>query len=371
MLSPAAPTLQAADQLARQVLTTRLNVRPGENVTIETYPTALPWAIGFVRQARQMGARPLLHYEDEGAYWDAVKGGTLELLGTPGSHEWAALEKTDVYVYFWGPEDFGRLDSLDESTREKLTAFNSKWYRVAHRVGLRGVRMGIARVTEANARLWGVPIDAWKREVLGASMLDPREFVPDSRKLRRVLERGHSARIRHPNGTDLTLALVGREAIAALGWVTNASKRNPFGSMATVPDGSVYVAVDESSAEGTLVSNRMSGLFGEPVRGGRWTFREGRLVGQSYEHGARAVRTAYDHGGNGRDRPAMLEVGLDPTIKIAPNLEENERGAVSVGVGRSVGFGGRTRSDFIAHLTVGGAELSIDGRTIVRGGRIV
>jgi len=141
--------------------------------------------------------------------------------------------------------------------------------------------------------------------------------------------------------------------------------------MASVPDGSIYVAVDESTADGTLVSNRMSGLFGEPVRGGRWTFRDGRLVGQSYAAGARSVREAYAKGGKGRDRPSMLEVGLDPSIKISPNLEENERGAVSVGVGSNVGFGGTTRTDFIAHLTVAGAELSIDGRTIARGGRIV
>lgn len=365
------PTPREADRLARQVLTTRLHLKADENVTIEVYPTALLWALGFVREARRLGARPLLHYEDERSYWTAVEEGRAELIGTAGRHEWAALSKTDVYVYFWGPEDQNRLNHLPDAVGEKLVGFNDRWYTEAHRAGLRGVRMGIARVTAANARRWGVPLAAWRKEMMIASTLDPKKFVPSSQKLRKALERGHSARISHPNGTDLSLGLLRRKAWVPLGWVTPASMRRPFGMMASVPDGSVYVAVDEATAEGTLVSNRMSGLFGEPVRGGQWTFRRGRLVGQRYSEGGASVRGDYAKGGKGRDRPSMLEVGLDPSIRISPNMEENERGAVSVGVGSNAGFGGQTRCNFVAHLTVAGAELSIDGRTVVRDGRIV
>ena len=360
-----------ADRLARRVLTTRLRLKPNENVTIEAYPSALPWAAGFVRESRRLGARPLVHYEDEASYWAAVEEGRAELIGHPGSHEWAELAETDVYIYFWGPEDQGRFSSLPDDTVEKLVAFNAQWYKTAAKAGVRGARMGIARVTETNARHWGVPLDAWRKELLTASMLDPKQFVKDAGRLEAALERGKEVRVRHPNGTDLTLALANRPARAALGWVTPASQRLPFGSMATVPDGSVYVSVDESTADGTIVANRMSGLFGEPVRGGRWEFRDGRLVQQNYDDGAASVRGPYASGGRGKDRPAMLEVGLDPSIHIAPNLEENERGAVSIGVGGNAGFGGKTRCDFVAHLTVAGAQLVIDGRTIVRGGRVV
>ncbi|MGD1099439.1 MAG: aminopeptidase [Thermoplasmata archaeon] len=365
------PSPQEADRLARQVLTVRLHLKPGENVTIETYPSALPWALGFVREVRRLGARPLLHYEDERSYWTAVEEGRYDSIGQPGSHEWAALAKTDVYIYFWGPEDGARLEELPSATFEKLVAFNSKWYELASRSGVRGARMGIARVTPANARHWGVSFDAWRKEVVAASKLDPKQLVADSRKVQKALEGGHTARMRHPNGTDLNLALAGRKARVDLGWVTAASQRARFGMMTSVPDGCVYVAIDESTADGTFVSNRMSSQFGEPVRGGKWTFRRGRLVGQSYGEGAASVREAYARGGKGRDRPALLEVGLNPAVHMAPGLDESERGAVTAFVGSNIGYGGRTRSNFFGHLTVAGAELSIDGRTIVRDGRIL
>ncbi len=365
------PSPQEADRLARQVLTVRLHLKPGENVTIETYPMALPWALGFVREARRLGARPLLHYEDERSYWTAVKEGRYDAIGQPGSHEWAALAKTDVYIYFWGPEDGARLESLPDATFERLVGFNSKWYQVAERAGVRGARMGIARATAPNARRWGVSLDAWRKEVVSATLLDPKGFEADARKVQRAFERGHAVRLRHPNGTDLTLALAGRKARVDLGWVTTASHKVRYGSMASVPDGCVYVAIDETTAEGTLVSNRMTSLFGEPVREGRWKFRGGRLVGQSYGSGAASIREAYAKGGKGRDRPGILEVGLNPSIRIAPGLEEAERGAITAFVGTNAGYGGRTQSNFIAHLTVAGAELSIDGRTLVRDGQVV
>ena len=365
------PSPRVADQLAHRVLTARVHLKPGENVTIETYPSSLAWALGFVREARRLGARPLLHYEDERSYWAAVEEGRFDTIGQPGSHEWAALAKTDVYIYFWGPEDGARLDALPEATFEKLVAFNSKWYELAQRSGVRGLRMGIARVTAANAHRWGVSLDAWRKEMVGATLLDPKQLVADSRRLQKALERGHTARIRHPNGTDLTLALADRKARVDLGWVTAESRRARFGTMASAPDGCVYVAIDESTADGTLVSNRMSNLFGEPVRGGRWKFRSGRLVGQGYASGAAAVRAAYAKGGKGRDRPGMLEIGLNPALHLSPGFEESERGAVTAFVGNNVVYGGKTRSNFMAHLTVAGAELSIDGRTVVRGGRIV
>lgn len=369
------PTPRQADRLARQVLTTRLGLRAGENVTIEVYPTSVPWALGFVREARRLGANPLLHYEDENSYWAAVDDGKAGLIGAPGSHEWATLAETDVYVYFWGPEDLARMQALPEKVQDQLVAFNTQWYRRAQKAGVRGVRMGIARATPANARLWGVPLDAWRRELLASSMLDPKVMARDAEKVRKAFEGGEKVRVRHPNGTDLTMKLLRRKAVVTVGSATPSAVRKKKGAiafMATVPDGCVYVAPDENTAEGSVVSNRYAYLgFTSPVTGGRWSFRRGRLVSQSYSQGGAVVRKAYSEGKRGRDLPAMLEVGLDPTTHIAPMLQENELGAVSIGIGSNRAFGGTTDANFNATLTVAGAELSIDGRVIVREGRIL
>jgi leucyl aminopeptidase (aminopeptidase T) len=366
------PSVEDADRLARGVLRQRLRVRPKENVTIETYPSSLPWATGFVREARRLGAKPILLYEDERSYWTAVEEGRASLLGTPGEHEWAALGDSDVYVYFWGPETLARRRAVTEAEAEKLTAFNLAWYQAARKAGLRGARMGIARVTPANARLFGVPFGRWREQVFRASLRDPAALRASARSLGRRLERGRSVRIRHSNGTDLTLALAGRKANLTVGDVTPEMMKTAFGRMANVPDGTVYVAVDETTAEGTFVANRPTTSVGEPpLEGGRFTFRDGRLVRSAFRRGGGSFRTSYRTARPGKERPSFLEIGLDPDLGGAPMFEESERGALTVGVGRNVGFGGKTDTNFLGYLTLTGAELTLDGRAVVRRGRLV
>jgi leucyl aminopeptidase (aminopeptidase T) len=360
-----------ADLLARRVLRDRLHLRAKENVTIESYPSSLPWATAFVREARRLGARPVLLYEDEASYWRAVEEGRAAAIGSPGAHEWAALEKSDAYVYFWGPEDQARAARLPDSTWSKLTAFNSHWYEVARKAGLRGARMSIARVTERNARFWGVSERRWRQEVYDASVHSTAPLQKDASRIGKLLEHGRSVRVRHPNGTDLTLALAGRHAVKGLGEVTRESMALRFGSIASIPDANVYVAVDETTAEGRVMSNRVNSMFATPLVGGRMSFQGGRLRRYSFARGAKFFRESYRPAGPGKDRPAFLEIGLDPDIRTAPMLEESERGAITVGVGRNAAFGGKTKTDFLGYVTVGGADLFIDDRQVVRAGRLV
>jgi len=365
------PSIEDADRLARGVLRQRLRVKPKECVTIETYPGSLPWATGFVREARRLGARPLLLYEDERSYWTGVEEGRAGVIGSPGDNEWGMLTGSDVYIYFWGPEDLARRRRLPERVAEKLVAFNSKWYETARKAGVRGARMGIARVTPRNARVFGVPYATWREQVVTASLRDPGELRASAAKVATAFERGRSVRVRHPNGTDLTLALAGRPPQVTIGEVTPESRRSRFGSMASVPDATVYVAVDESTADGVFVANRRTTtVSGLPREGGRFTFRDGALRRAAFRRGGAGFRADFRAAGAGRERPSFLEVGLDPALRATPLLEEAERGAVTVGVGGNAGFGGKTRVDFLAYLTLADAELSIDGRVVARRGRV-
>ncbi len=368
---PSSVTDAQADRLARNVLLSRLGLKPKEKVIIETYPASLAWANGFVREARRRGALPILHYEDESSYWTAIEEGRAGLLGTPADHEMAALSEADVYIYFWGPENLARRWKLDEATQDQSTAFNSRWYEVARKNGVRGARMGIARATPENAKAFGVSYPAWRAELYAASTRDIRPIVRQANRLRKILEKGGPALLTHPNGTKLEFALAHRPMRESLGRVTPAEMKTQFGMMASVPEALVYISVDESTAEGTVVANRPSRQGATPREGGRWIMKDGQLTEYHYRAGGKEFRTVFQAAPKGRDRPALLEIGLDPSVRVSPLLEESELGAVSFGIGGNAGYGGKTRVPFLDWLTVGGATLSVAGTTIVRSGRVV
>ena len=339
---------------------------------IESFPTALPWATAFVRQARRLDARPLLLYEDERSYWDAIASGHVDALGQPGASEWAALESADVYVYFWGPEDHRRRQRLPPEIRSRSTAFNMRWYDRARKRGIRGARMEIAKVTEANARFYGVSARRWRAALIEATMRDPRSLRRRVRRVDRMLRRGRELHLTAPGGTDLTLALDHGPIRTFDGCRLRAAPRRwRFAAMATIPSAAVVTRHDTRVAEGTFVANRPSYLGSGVARGGHARFSGGRLLDFGFRQGGAGPREAYAAASRGRDVPGFIEVGLDPALEAIPDLEDCEAGAVTLGIGANTGWGGSNRSTFMTWMVVGGGTLSVDGNVVVRSGQVL
>src|SRR5262249_11080337 len=120
-----------AREMAKIVLTKTLRIRPGETVAIEAWDGTLPWANDFVREARRVGAVPIMIYNDEATYWKSLDVAGPKSLGTVGRHEWSLLERTDVYVNFWGPSDIVREAKLPEATQSTVNGWEDKWFETA------------------------------------------------------------------------------------------------------------------------------------------------------------------------------------------------------------------------------------------------
>jgi leucyl aminopeptidase (aminopeptidase T) len=216
---------------------------------------------------------------------------------------------------------------LRDSTWAKLTAFNRRWYAEAAKAGVRGVRMGIARVTEKNARFWGVPVTRVRREVFQASTRDGATFRRDVARISTAFEGGRTVRLHHSNGTDPILEPAGRSALWGIGTTPPESMLPRLGRMASIPDANVYVAADETFVEGRLVANRTTSTFAEPLKGGRFTFREGRLKGFSFSKGGPTFREPFRAGGAGKDHRRSSKWGPTPARDSLPG-SRRARGAL-------------------------------------------
>jgi len=142
--------------------------------------------------------------------------------------------------------------------------------------------------------------------------------------------------------------------------------------MATIPGGVVGVAIDHTSAEGMIVGNHTTYPDSGPVTGAHWTLVDGHLTEQSYESGGDPTLAAYAKAPKkGRDRLGYLSIGLNPEITHLPQMEDQELGAVLLQLGNNTFRGGKNASTFGAWTVVTGANVSIDGAPVIRGGRIV
>jgi len=358
---------------ARNVLRGYLRVRPGEQVTIESWTSTLAEANAFVLEALRLGARPLLLYQDEATYWAATTEVPAGALAQLGEHRRSALERTDVFVSFFGPSDRERLHALPDRVRFRLGEYQDALYAAAAKAGARAVQMAVGRVSPGSARMYGVDMDAWRSEFLAATLVDARLLRRRAKGVAERLRTGHEVEIRHENGTALKLRLRGRPPLCSDGSVASTPARGDW-SLVTLPAGVVIAPLDEAYAEGTFESNietSVGGSFGVgEIRAGRWEFRGGRLRRYRYREGESLFAEGYAGGGEGRDRPGALSVGLNEFLERSPLLEDQGLGTLTLQIGRNDHLGGRTAVPWWAWLNLRGGDLRVDGEPVVRGGRL-
>jgi leucyl aminopeptidase (aminopeptidase T) len=359
------------EALARTVLRQYLRLRPGERVVIESWSHALPTARAFVAESRRLGAEPLLAVEDEEAFFRSLAVRRPRSIPTAPA---SLAERCAAYVYFGGPESYPRLFGLPSKELEAILARHGPaWWAAARKGRVRAVRMAIAAATPTAAERYGVDLEEWRREVVAASRVPPDRLLRAAVAYTGPLARARRMRVRHPNGTDLSIRLGPAKCAIEVGRL-DATDRSAHRIWSQVPTGVVALPLSESSADGTWESNRPAyHRFSDPpvALGARFVLTRGRLREFSFDRGGEAFARAYGRGGRGRESPGGLTFGLNPEIAKAPELEEVAAGTVGLLLGDASSIGGRNRSRFSYLSTIRGADIDLDGRPWVVGGRLV
>jgi len=348
---------RAEDALARAVLERNLGLRRGETLTIETWTHALPWARSFVVEARRRGARPTLIVEDESAFFRSI-----ELLGSAAVSRASErlASSSDAHVYFGGPEAFPRLLGLPADDVERLIERPGRTRRPG-RPRFRGIRLAIGDVTPTAAARYGVDLAAWQSELLRASLVDPARLEATGRSFARRLAGARQLRIRHRNGTELTLGLAARPPAV----ISGRQGRRARAAWDRVPSGIAIFPIRPGTADGVWETNRPAyDRFALPhtVVGGRFHFHDGRLTEFEFDRGGEGFVAAYARAGRGRERPVALTIGLNPEVRRAPEVLELGRGTLGILLGDAPNARSGTRPGFSFLATLAGAEIGVDGR---------
>jgi leucyl aminopeptidase (aminopeptidase T) len=375
--SPAGPTASADERLramARSIVRQSLKVRRGEWVLIDTWSSTLAEANALALESLRVGGRPSVIYRDEATFWAASTEVPSRHLSYFGAHRKAALERSDVFITFFGPSDRERFHALPPRVIRGLREGQDDLYETTARAGARAVQLALGRVSPASARMYGVDPTAWRNELVEASLVEPRVLARRARLIIDRLSRPVTVRVAHPNGTDLTLRLLGRRPAVSDGRVPKA-RRGAAWTLVVLPAGVVVAPLAETVADGVFRSNQPSSVglsttVGE-MSGGRWTFRDGRLTRYGFDVGEELFAQSYVRAPDGKDRPGALSIGLNERIDSAPLLEDQALGTVTLQIGRNDHLGGRNRARWWAWLYLRGADVTVDGEPLLRGGRIV
>jgi leucyl aminopeptidase (aminopeptidase T) len=357
-------------KIAAIVLKRSLGLHRGQSVIIETESQTLPTAEVLVVEARRLGIRPLILYNPEWSFFESQKVTNPSDANALSHAELAAAAACDGYIRLpTSCEQLLRREALPRAQRTAIEQWRLDWNRMLVRHSVPSVNLIAAAATPEEARHFDVDLEAWRRESYRASVVSPSALRRTGKSLGRQLQLGRRITITHPNGTHLELGLAGRRPFIDDGMVDAQDLANGW-TGTVVPGGYLVLAIDERVAEGRFVSNLPTHHLGNVIEGITWTFRKGRLARYEITTGKAYFESTYRAAVRGRDRPAVLYVGLNPEIHSFPHTEDQALGTVSVEIGHNEDFGGRTRGTFRQFALLRGADLLIDDRVVLHDGQL-
>jgi len=105
------------------------------------------------------------------------------------------------------------------------------------------------------------------------------------------------------------------------------------------------------------------------------TFAKGKLTGMKAASGLDAIKALYDATeGSSKDEFAVVDIGINPDVELAPGSKMigwMPAGMVTVGIGNNQWAGGSNRSTFGLFPFLPGSTVEVDGRVIVKDGKLV
>ena len=133
-------------------------------------------------------------------------------------------------------------------------------------------------------------------------------------------------------------------------------------------------ALDDVGEEGLVVVSFdvPHAWSGRTIRKLRWEFRSGRIVSWSGDKNAEVLHKAWEKGvGAEKDRIGSVSIGLNPKAELGFLQNPIVRGAVSIATGANDDLGGTTKMAFPHQQTLRAANLSLDGKPVVKAGKLL
>jgi leucyl aminopeptidase (aminopeptidase T) len=366
-------------ELVRQVLDGCLNVKDGENVWIESWDHTVDLASEAAFACRQRRAHPLITLIVED-FWmrslvEAPKG-FLEILP---SHQAAALERTDVFVFMLGPRspiDWSRVPAEKQELANVWylgsNPFLDRWRKVARQHSVRVLGVEYCLVTDERAKVLGLEYERWREVMMAGCMTDQQEIARKARLLADLIRKGDEVSVQTPSGTSLNFKLAGRKP--SIGDSIVNTEDAVEGIVKFLPSGFVEAAADEDSAEGTVAYDVPVLVGGaRRIEGLTLNFSRGRVVKYSAKTGVEAFDNYMKRTQGDADKFGFFGVGLNPGLKYGFTQDDKVLGGITVGIGGNEDKGGKNR-------TKGGrgwwavttqATLKIDEQLILMNGKEV
>jgi len=368
--------LRTSAELVHQIVQVCSNVKKGENVWVQSWDHTIDLASETAFACRKLGARPFITLTTESYWMRSLLETPKRLLETLPTHQAAALDETDVFIFMLGPRTPVDWNRIPPEKHELINVwylesnpYLDNWKKIARKRHTRMLGVEYCIVTIERALALGLEYEQWKEVMLAGCVSDQREITEKAVQLAGIIRGGRDVHVQTPFGTNLRFRLTARDPIIADSIISDEDAAK--GIVKFLPSGCVEVAADEDSAEGTVVFDSPIPVRGaKRIKGLELLFENGRVVRYEAEAGIEAFES-YMQSGNGEiDRFGFFGLGLNPGLRHGFTQDDKVLGGVTIGIGGNEDKGGNNRTPENRHwwASMTKASVRIDGNIVLKDG---
>ncbi len=345
-------------KLAEILTSYSIKINKGDIIEVNCGPEAKPLALELMKIILKKGAYPHVQVGLPGSSYAYYKNASEEQLKHLPEIGIFVAKKAAGSISIGTEINTRELTSIEPSKislRRKITKPISDIYMKKDNWVL------LQYPTNALAQDAEMSLEEFEDFVYDACIVDYKKMDRQQTKLQQVLNKGDKVHI-IGDDTDLRFSIKGRKAIKCCG------NRN-------IPDGEVFTAPIENSAEGYISYTYPAIMMGREVSGIKLWFKKGKVVKAMAEKNEAFLQKMID-----TDKGARYigEFGIGVNYNLKKHIkqilfDEKLGGTIHLALGMSYKeSGGKNQSaihwDMIKDLKKGG-KIILDGRTIQENGR--
>lgn len=249
------------NDLARQLVRYSTSLKKGEKVLLDLCDVPESIGIALIREARAVGAIPVLRLQSNRLTREMLRGATEEQYTLISQHLLAEMKDIDAYITIRGSNNIA--ESSDVPSQRMKLAMSKMRPVLDHRV--KKTKWCVLRwPTPSMAQQAGMSTEAFEDFYFKACLLDYKAMLPAMNALKKLMDATSDVHIKGP-GTDLRFSIKDIPAVVS-------------GGCYNVPDGEVFTAPVKDSVEGTISYNAPTIYQGIPFDSIKLTFEKGKII---------------------------------------------------------------------------------------------
>jgi len=357
------------EELARIIVKDSLEIDPNDIVTITTWEHTIDVANAIAVECSKRGAEAIMLLWTDEYYYGLFRELPEENLQMPSNISKALAEAVTATINIWGPKNPEGQKNFSSSKINAWMKGRRAERELAIQRKIRNVDLRLAMVTPERAKTYGFNFEKWKNVMNNALTMDLKKMAKVGREFSAILEKAHTARLIAPNGTNLTFEL-GQRPVHINDGIIDEEDMAKVSLNTQLPSGSLLTTIVETSGNGKVISDQPLQAAGLNILGLELQFKEGKLTSMTAKKNLEPLSKQLEKASGDKDKISSLVIGLNPKAEYGYLIDHIVEGAVQIGVGDNKYIGGKNSSPFETEVRISKATLEIDGKTVIRNGRL-